>query len=93
MMEDEFEIIGWKEGVGQDVGTVIWVCARDVPSKSGPPVSQEFSVRPKGTREQRRQWFVKAGKYMGKPLIVRFQELSRDGIPRFPVGIGIRDYE
>jgi hypothetical protein len=26
-------------------------------------------------------------------LTVRYQELTHDGIPRFPVGITIRDYE
>jgi hypothetical protein len=29
-------------------------------------------------------------KYYGKLLTVRYQELSDDGIPRFPVGIGFR---
>ena len=31
--------------------------------------------------------------YVGKKLTVRYQELTDDGIPRFPVGIAIRDYE
>jgi hypothetical protein len=26
-------------------------------------------------------------------LTVRYQELTDDGVPRFPVGIAIRDYE
>ena len=32
-------------------------------------------------------------KYYGKLLTVKFQELTSDGIPRFPVGISFRDYE
>jgi len=28
--------------------------------------------------------------YLGQLLTVRFQEISKDGCPRFPVGIGIR---
>jgi ATP-dependent DNA ligase len=31
--------------------------------------------------------------YYGKLLTVKFQELTSDGIPRFPVGISFRDYE
>jgi hypothetical protein len=26
-------------------------------------------------------------------LTVRYQELTDDGLPRFPVGVGLRDYE
>ena len=32
-------------------------------------------------------------KYIGKKLTVRFQELTDDKVPRFPVGITFRDYE
>jgi DNA ligase-1 len=31
--------------------------------------------------------------YYGKLLTVKYQELTSDGIPRFPVGISFRDYE
>jgi hypothetical protein len=30
---------------------------------------------------------------VGQMLTVRFQEKSEDGVPIFPVGLGIRDYE
>jgi Flp pilus assembly protein CpaB len=49
------------------------------------------------TREARAEIFKDVtkhpAKYIGKELTVRFQELSDDGIPRFPVGISFRDYE
>lgn len=32
-------------------------------------------------------------KYIGKNLTVQFQNLTDAGIPRFPVGLEIRDYE
>ena len=32
-------------------------------------------------------------KYIGKMLTVRFQNLTALGVPRFPVGVVIRDYE
>jgi len=28
--------------------------------------------------------------YYGKQLTVKYQELSADGIPRFPIGLGFR---
>ena len=31
--------------------------------------------------------------YLGKKLTVKYQELTNHGIPRFPIGLGIRDYE
>ena len=54
---------------------------------------QEFRVRPEGTRELRREWFENGDDYIGEMLTVKFFELTDDGVPRFPVGIAIRDYE
>lgn len=83
MQDSEFEIIGFNEAKGEDRGTVIWVCKTD----SG----QEFTCRPKGTRELRREWFENGGDYVGKQLTVIYQELSEIGVPRFPVGKCVRD--
>ena len=84
-LDDEYEIIGFKEGTNTDEGCVIWECKT--------PNGLEFSVRPRGTKEQRTEWFDNGESYIGSLLTVRFQELTDDGIPRFPVGITIRDYE
>jgi DNA ligase-1 len=83
--DDEFEVIGFTEGEGLEKGLVIWICT----TKDG----KVFNVRPRGTHEERAELFKKAKNYIGKKLTVRFQELSDDGIPRFPVGITFRDYE
>lgn len=82
-MESEYEIVGFKEGDGRDKGTVIWTCV----TKDG----REFSVRPRGTIEMRKEWFSKGEKYVGSMLTVIYQELSEMGVPRFPVGKDIRD--
>jgi ATP-dependent DNA ligase len=84
-MDDEYKIVGFKEGDGVEKGCVIWVCE----TKKG----QTFSVRPRGTHEERIEAFKKASSQVGKKLTVRFQELTDDGLPRFPVGLAIRDYE
>jgi ATP-dependent DNA ligase len=83
--DDEFEIINFKEGTGHDLGTVVWKCK----TKSG----KEFDVRPIGTVEERSELFKNAPKLIGKMLTVTYQELSEFGVPRFPVGKNIRDYE
>ena len=83
--DDEYKIVGFKEGDGLEKGCVIWLCE----TKDKKP----FSVRPRGTHEDRAEAFKTASKQVGKKLTVRFQELTEDGIPRFPVGLAIRDYE
>ena len=81
---DEYEIVDVKEGTGREKGTAIWVC------KTG---DQHFSVRPEGTLETRKGYLKEKDKYIGKQLTVRYQNLTALSIPRFPVGVAIRDYE
>jgi DNA ligase-1 len=84
--EDEYEISGFKEGDGRDKGTVIWTCLT--------PDGREFSVRPRGTMETRRELYesatAKPDAYIGRHLTVIYQELSEQGVPRFPVGKDVR---
>jgi DNA ligase-1 len=35
----------------------------------------------------------RAAELIGKRLTVRYQELTDGGVPRFPVGVAVRDYE
>ena len=82
---EEYEIVGANEGTGKDNGTVVWVCR----TGQGEP----FCVRPTGSLAQRKEWFRNRTQYIGKMLSVKFQNLTEYGFPRFPVGLGIRDYE
>jgi len=84
-IDEEFEIVGGTEGTGLDKGCVIF----RVKNKD----NHEFNVKPKGTRESRQEILQNIEKYIGKELTVRYQELSEDGVPIFPVGIAVRDYE
>ena len=82
---EEFEIVGAKTGHGRDADSVVWVCkTRD---------GQQFTVRPEGTIAQRAKQYKNREKFMGKMLTVRFQNLTALGVPRFPVGVVVRDYE
>src|SRR6056300_1253590 len=81
---EEYPIVDVKEGTGREKGAAIWVC------KVG---EQHFSAKPEGTLDTRRQYLKNKDQYIGKQLTVRFQNLTALGIPRFPVGVAIRDYE
>jgi len=83
--DDEFEIVDYKAGTGKEADCVIWVCK----TKQG----KTFRARPEGAYEDRIKMLKKAKSQIGKFLTVRFQELTTDGIPRFPVGVTIRDFE
>ena len=83
-IDTEYPIVGYKEGSGTDKGTVIWIVKT--------PEGIEFSVRPKGTHEYREELLQNAESKIGKLLTVKYQELSDTLVPRFPVGIVIRDY-
>jgi len=83
--DDEFEIVDFYEGDGLEKGCIMWRCK----TKEG----IVFGCRPEGTREEKQELFRKGGDYIGKMLTVRYQELTKDKVPRFPVGIGVRDYE
>jgi DNA ligase-1 len=85
-LDEEFEIISGKEATGEDAGTIIFLCKTNK--------NHEFYVRPRGSRELRKYMFENLERYIGKQLTVRYQNLSEDKqIPRFPVGITVRDYE
>ena len=81
---EEYEIVNVLEATGRDVGTAVFVCKiRD----------STFKVRPIGSFELRCEYFVNKDEYIGKMLTVKYQNMTSKNIPRFPVGIIVRDYE
>jgi DNA ligase-1 len=85
--DDEFVVIGHHEGTGAHKGTPIFECNSKV--KEG----KTFSVTMQGSIESRKKMLENVESYYGKLLTVKYQEISADGAPRFPVGIAFRDYE
>lgn len=81
-LEDDYKIIGVNEAEGRDSGTAIFVCSNG---------TDPFNVRPRGTLEMRQEMFNNRKEMIGKFLSVRYFELSESGIPRFPVGLGIKE--
>ena len=85
-MDEEFEIVNYTTPTqGKEVGCVVWICK----TKEG----KTFSVRPSGNYDERKKQYKNGKKYIGKMLTVKYQELTNDHVPRFPVGLEIRDYE
>lgn len=82
---EEFEIVGAEEGVGKAAGQATFICR----TADG----QTFGCRCKGTDAMRRDQWVNRAQYVGKKLTVKFQTLSDSGIPVFPVGEVVRNYE
>jgi ATP-dependent DNA ligase len=84
-IDEEYEVVDYKDGEGIESGCVVWNLKT--------PKGQLFACRPRGTREDRIDQFINGKDYIGKMLTVRYQELTDDGVPRFPIGIAFRDYE
>jgi len=84
--DDEFLIVGYEEAMGKDYGTPVWVCD----THDG---SRQFKVRPMATDAAKRKMWADRDDIVGSQLTVKFQELTKYGVPRFPAGVAIRDYE
>lgn len=82
---EEFKIVGFTEGKGRDDGAIIYKLV----TKEG----KEFSARPEGSIEDRKESFKKGKSLLGKYLTVKFFEYTEDKVPRHPVGIAVRDHE
>jgi DNA ligase 1 len=84
-MDEEYKIVDFTTGVGRFEGCIIWIC------QTGKfPYCNEFKVVPQGTMEERQETYQNADNHIGDMLKVKYFELTDDGIPRFPVGLGIR---
>lgn len=79
----EYEIIGVKEGKGKMEGRGIFRCK----TVGG----GEFDVKCEGSLDELNKYLENSEHYIGKLLTVKYQNLTADGIPRFPVGKGIRE--
>lgn len=90
--DSEFKIVGFKPGQGTEKGAIIYICETT-------PNGTTFDVRPRGSIDDRISKFNRGDSFIGKQLIVRYQpaikmeDQQKDELPRFPVGIEIRDYE
>lgn len=82
----EFPIVGVEEGRGKLAGHAIFVCK----TESG----KEFLAKMRGDTARLKEFFDNHALWQGKRLTVQYQGLTGAAqVPRFPVGVEIRDYE
>lgn len=84
-VDDEFKIVDVISGEGLYDGCGIFVCDNGH--------GESFKCNPEGSIEIKQQYYKDRKHLIGKYLTIRYQELSKDKIPIFPVGVSIRDSE
>jgi hypothetical protein len=82
-VDAEYPITGYELDPGVATEQFVWICE----TESG----EGFRVKPMGTKEMKLDMYSHADDYVGKQLTVKYQELSENGVPRFPVGKSVRD--
>jgi DNA ligase-1 len=85
-IDDDFEITAATSGRGKMAGLAVFTCK----AKNG----TTFEVKLKGELESLRKYLEDESLWRGKKLTVRYFGLTnKEKVPRFPVGIAVRDYE
>jgi DNA ligase-1 len=88
--DDEFEILGFEEGRGKLAGHLgSFIVKAKKPANDG----DTFNAKLDGATEALKVLWEKRESLIGKYLTIKYQGLTSAGIPRFPVGKAIRDYE
>lgn len=84
--DEEFVIVGVKEGKGKLMGSAgSFLCLTEE--------GKEFSAKMEGELDRLKEYFVNFDKYKGKKLTVRYFRRTKYNVPRFPVGVRIREEE
>lgn len=83
MADDEFKIVDITEGRGKMAGKAMF----HVVTVDG----KGFRVKMKGALDDLTKYLNNKDEYIGRYLTVKYQNLSAEGIPRFPVGERIRE--
>lgn len=104
-IDEEFKIVGgYPETITdpethEEMHAVVFECLSTHVPEEADIKFKIFGVRPRGTVASRVKMYNELDRLIGKELTVRYQELSAvtderpGGLPIFPVGIAIRDYE
>ena len=84
-VDAEYEIVGVGEGKGKFEGAIMFTCVT--------PAGRVFDCGITGSMDDRREMFAHKDEYLGRLLTVKYQNLTEDGMPRFPVGVTVREPE
>lgn len=86
----EYEVTDCKLDEGVATEHFVWVCKVSI-EKNGQIVEKLFKAKPSGSKAVKLAMYADRGEYIGRILTVKFQELTKDGVPRFPIGKAFRD--
>ena len=81
----EFKITGVKSGRGRMVDCAIFTCT----NKNG----DLFDCKMEGSLDVLKEILKNPRSVIGKMLTVRYQGFTNGNMPRFPIGVCVRDYE
>ena len=81
----EFKIVGVQAGRGRMSECAIFICKQSD--------GAEFNCKMEGSLEELKEILLKPKSVLGKKLTVRYQGLTNGNLPRFPIGVCIRNYE
>jgi DNA ligase-1 len=82
-MDSEYEVVAIEEGKGKMAGKAMFVCdAGD---------GKTFRVKMMGALDDLKTYFDNPEPWIGRQLTVKYQNLSADGLPRFPVALRFRE--
>lgn len=89
----EFQDADWaitsiKEGRGSDAGCGIFQCRIAAAAHAAPCICKHcaFAVKMRGPKDRLREFLADPSLWQGKELVVKYQYISKYGIPIFPVG-------
>ena len=85
-IDSEYTILGYKEGIGNRVGTVGHFVFE---TKEG----ISFHSNVKGNRKYISDLLKQGDDLIGKTATIKYFNLTPNGVPRFPYVVAIRDYE
>lgn len=83
--DKEFTLEDIREGVGKNAGTAVFILETN---------GLTFSVTAPGTYEEKKHFWDNRATWLSQSEVkvtVKYQELTDDGIPRFPIALGIRE--
>ena len=90
-IDREYPIIDVEKDDGVADEYFVWVCHDPEIIDPSTREPKRFKAKPTGCREDRTDWYNNYLEYIGMQLTVKFQEYSEDGVPRFPIGVCIRE--
>jgi len=82
-LDDDYPIVDIKEGRGTYAGCGIFICKA--------PNGETFDVKMRGPKEQLEDFWNKPKLWKDKSVVVKYQYISKYGIPIFPVGERFKD--